>query len=174
MKFELLVKKVNPVLKRIVYRLNSRLPIADGDDLLQEALIHLWQEYEKGNLQDKTDSYILQGCYFHLKNYLRKVNKRVRTVSLDEIIKDEEGSFSLKETMSLPGEPSYSECLENRDLIEAINNDGLTTREKQIFNLSLTGRNVREIGKKIGISHVRVVKLMQSVKHKCKKFKAEF
>ena len=74
--FEVLIKRVSPTLKRITYRLNGHFSFFNDEDLFQEALIHLWEDYQKGKIQDKTDSYILQGCHFHLKNYLRKMKPK--------------------------------------------------------------------------------------------------
>src|SRR3989338_8897915 len=83
MDFEVLVKKLSPTLKRITYKLNGHFTFFNDEDLFQEALIHLLQDFRAGRLQDKTDSYILQGCYFHLKNYIRKVNERPNVISFD-------------------------------------------------------------------------------------------
>lgn len=74
MSFQELHQKLSPTIKRIAYRLNGHYRSFNHDDLYQEATIHLWSNFLKGKLSDKTDSYILQGCYFHLKNYIRKVN----------------------------------------------------------------------------------------------------
>ncbi|MCU0652415.1 MAG: hypothetical protein MUC39_05695, partial [Candidatus Omnitrophica bacterium] len=63
----------------------------------------------------------------------------------------------------------YFDYLNNKALIETIRNNGLTIREKDIFNLALGGLTTREIGKKLGISHVRVVKLQKTMREKCRK-----
>lgn len=70
--FEALVGKLTSTLRRITRKLNGHFTFMDDQDLFQEALIHLWSCFQSGSLDDKTDSYILQGCYFHLKNYIRK------------------------------------------------------------------------------------------------------
>ena len=46
-------------------------------------------------------------------------------------------------------------------------NNGLTPREKEVFILALEGLTVREIGDRLGVSHVRVVKLRANIKEKC-------
>ncbi|PIQ87745.1 MAG: hypothetical protein COV73_02500, partial [Candidatus Omnitrophica bacterium CG11_big_fil_rev_8_21_14_0_20_43_6] len=83
MSFQELHRKLSPTIKRIAWRLNGHYRSFNHDDLYQEATIHLWSNFLKGKLSDKTDSYILQGCYFHLKNYIRKVNERSNIVSID-------------------------------------------------------------------------------------------
>lgn len=164
--FEGLVKRVSPTLKRITYRLNGHFSFFNDEDLFQEALIHLWEDFQKGKLQDKTDSYILQGCYFHLKNYLRKTRDKVSFLSIDNFV-DEDGT-GLGEILSLEDNNSCFDYLENKMLIEAIQNNGLTPREKEVLSLCLESLTTREIGQRLGISHVRVVKLRNRIRTKCK------
>lgn len=85
MGFEELIKKLSPKLTRITYRLNGRFSFFNHEDLYQESLIHLWLKFKQGDLSDKTESYILQGCYFHLKNYIRKNCNKVKLLSLEDM-----------------------------------------------------------------------------------------
>ncbi len=168
--FEDILKRITPTLKRITYKLNGHSTLFNDEDLFQEALLHLWQDFNAGKLNDKTDSYILQGCYFHLKNHIRKAKARIKLVSLDTII-NEEGA-SLKETLLLKDDCS-KRCfgeLNNKMLVEAIRNNGLTRKEKYILSLYADGLTTRETGQRLGISHVRVIKLMARVKDRCKKY----
>ena len=48
MTFEALLKKISPTLKRITYKLNGHCAYFNNDDLFQEAVLHLWQDYNKG------------------------------------------------------------------------------------------------------------------------------
>ena len=96
MSFEALIAKLSPTLKRITCKLNGHFTFMDDQDLLQEALIHLWCDFQIGKLDDKTDSYILQGCYFHLKNYIRKSQDSAIMLSLNSIM--EEDGPHLEET----------------------------------------------------------------------------
>lgn len=155
MYFEELVKKISPQLERITKKLNGYFTFFDEDDLFQEALIHLWFEFKKGKLYNKTNSYILQSCYFYLNNYIRKNKKNCNIYSLDIINDKDENTLTEIENL-----------LETKLLIEGIKNDGFTDREKRILLLSIEGFTVREIGKKLGISHVRVVKLKKRIKEK--------
>ena len=168
--FEELVKKISPKLKGIIWRLSGRGLFSSSEDLYQEAMVHLWGQFQQGDLADKTDSYILQGCYFYLKNYLRKNRRKAVFVSLDEALYDDEGC-SLNFDDIIP----QQDCCSARDtahtnfIIEQINNNGLTPREKEVFNLVLTGLTMREIGVRLGISHVRVVKLQKKIREKCRR-----
>jgi len=164
MTFEELVKRLSPKLKRITYKLNGHFFFFNEEDLYQEALIHLWQDFCLGKLDNKTDSYILQGCYFHLKNYIRKTRDKSNLVSLNAMI-EKEGS-NLEEILCLENSKSCLVDLENNILIQEIQNNGLTQREKEVFFLSLEGLTTREIGKKLGISHVMVIKIKKTLRMK--------
>ncbi|MFA5410808.1 MAG: sigma-70 family RNA polymerase sigma factor [Candidatus Omnitrophota bacterium] len=167
MRFEELVKKISPKLKAIAHKLNGRFAYLGEEDLCQEALAHLWLDFQQGKLDDKTESYILQGCYFHLKNYLRKAGDKASLFSFEFMLNEEGEALDLQNILPLESaEPDYH----SRFLIEQIRNDGLTKREKEVFEFSLEGLTTREIGLRLGISHVRVVKLKKKVKEKCKKY----
>jgi len=157
MSFEELLKSISPVLKRITYKFNHRSSFFDAEDLYQEALIHLWNNFRSGRLDNKTKSYILQGCYFHLKNFLRKESPKIQLVDLDALTNTEsETAYS----------PASDDELDTKFLIEKIQNNGLTIREKEVFSLCLSGLTVREIGSKLGISHVMVVKIKKGMRKK--------
>ncbi|MBI3991279.1 MAG: sigma-70 family RNA polymerase sigma factor [Candidatus Omnitrophica bacterium] len=169
--FEGLVKRISPTLKRITYRLNGHFSFFNDEDLFQEALIHLWVDFQENKLQDKTDSYILQGCHFHLKNYLRKVKPKIKTISLELLMNDEEDRNST-EALLLEGKGSQSDIdnLNNKLLVETIRNNGFDRREKDILSFYSQGLTTRAIGQRLGISHVRVIKLMHRIKDKCRKY----
>jgi RNA polymerase sigma factor (sigma-70 family) len=171
MTFEDLVNKVSPKLKGIVYKLNTHCSFLNDKDLLQESLLYLWVEFKEGNLSGHTDSYILQGCYFYLKNYLRKFRDRGRLISIEGLV-NEEGA-DLEEVLSWQHYKPGAEIiqLDNKILVDKIRNNGLTDREKQVFILWLEGLTTREIGRKLDISHVRVVRLQNSIKEKCQKYR---
>ena len=100
--FEELVKRLSTKLKGIAYKVHWAGYYFNNDDLYQESLLHLWHEYNAGTLSDKTDSYILQGCYFHLKNYMRTALDKVRLVSLDCSVSS--GHELRLNLLSIPGE----------------------------------------------------------------------
>ena len=170
MGFEQLVKKISPTLKRITYRLKGRFCAFDHDDLFQEALIRLWEDFGLGKLADKTDSYILQGCYFHLKNFIRKNYPKASMLSLESVVnEDGQAGDEMGRRFRIKHEDSLFDDVHCKMLLEAIQNNGLTKREKEVFSLGLEGLTTREIGSRLGISHVRVVKLRKTMKEKCKK-----
>ena len=164
--FEDYLKRLSPTLRRIAHKLNGHFSFFDDDDLVQEALAHLWISFQESRLEDKTDSYILQGCYFHLKNYLRKTLDKAKLTSMNQLI-DDEGS-TLEERLACKS-PSAPEDLDGRFVKEEAKRYDLTAREYKILSLSLDGMTVREIGKRIGVSHVMVVKIKQSIKMKYRK-----
>lgn len=170
MTFEELVKKLTPKLKGITYRLKGYSGYFDEEDLYQEALIHLFNDFNCGKLSDKTDSYILQGCFFHLKNYLRTHFDRAKFIELSEAATEEENVLAVFERFfATRTEDSPAELTHCSLLLETINNNGLTAREKDVFNLAFEGLTTREIGGRLGISHVRVIKLRKSIAEKCRK-----
>lgn len=171
MSFEELHKRISPTLKRIAYRLNGHYTFFNHDDLYQEALMHLWQEFLAGSLQDKTDSYILQGCYFHLKNHIRKTKTKAIVVSLEGCAYENEEGESWLETICVGKDDSrdYREHLDAKLMAETIRNNGLIPREKEILAFCAEGLTTREMGARLGVSHVRVVKLMSAIRDKCRR-----
>jgi RNA polymerase sigma factor (sigma-70 family) len=170
MSFETLVTRISPTLKRITHRLNGHHSFFNDEDLLQEALLHLWIHYNDGSLSDKTDSYILQGCYFHLRNYLRKVHDKATMVSLNTATTDD--GVRLEEYLTADGVTPI-DYLESRMQVEAGEEKYLTERERAILSFILEGMSMREIGSKLGISHVMVLKIRNKIKEKFLGFSKE-
>jgi len=166
MDFETLLKKISPRLKRIAKSHSGHGFFIDEEDLYQEMCIHLWKNYKDGKPTGINKAYIVRGCEFHILNYLRKEREKARIVSLEEPL-DEDGN-TLEDIL-----PDTRESLDkfiDRDLtIEDIKNNGLTTREKEVFSLLLNGLTVREAGKELGISHVMVVKVKNRIIKKWQK-----
>lgn len=166
--FEDMTKKLSPTLRRIAHRMNGHFTFFSDEDLYQEALIHLWLLFSNGELGDKTDSYILQGCYFHLKNYLRSALDKVRPASLDEAIDD--GETTLAETLAINGSGGYDK-IDEVLLDETLASKGLTERESEVVCLLKSGLTVREIGVRLGVSHVMIVKIRARIQKKCAELK---
>jgi len=166
MSFEELHKKLSPTIRRIAYRLNGHYRSFNHDDLYQEATVHLWSNFIKGSLSDKTDSYILQGCYFHLKNYIRKVNERFNIVSIDAVLSTDD-SATMGDVLG-----EYWACddcrqeLHNKFLAQSIRNNGFNPREKRLLEYFSQGLTTRDIGKKLDVSHVAVLKMMKKIRQK--------
>jgi len=169
MGFEELTKRLSFTVMRIAYKLNGRYRSFSHEDLYQEALLHLWNAFCAGKLVDKTDSYILQGCYFHLKNYIRKVNEKLNVISLDMPVGEEEET-NLEAILNL-GLGIQEDCrkgLHIKLLVESLQNNGFSPREKRILVFLKDGLTTREIGRRIGTSHVSVVKAIGRIKEKAR------
>lgn len=169
--FEDLVKRISPKLKGITHRLNGRFTFFNDEDLYQEALIRLWSDFNTNRLVDKTESYILQGCYFHLKNYIRKVQDKRKLTSLEALVNEE--GYSLEEILPASEPEVYFEYLNSKMLVEKMQNNGLTKQEKQVLAFTLGGLTCREIGAKMGVSHVRVVKVKNKIRERYEKYLLE-
>lgn len=168
--FERLMTRLTPTIRRIGHRLNGRFTFFNDDDLCQEALTHLWVMFQKGTLNDKTDSYILQGCYFHLKNYIRTSVDKASFISFESPI-DEDGT--MPEELIASRNPSSAEELEDKILQEEMRKNGLNECELKIINMCAEGLTTREIGKRLGVSHVAVIKLRKKIREKCERLKKE-
>jgi len=170
MKFEFMVDRLSPVLKRITKRLNGHHSYFDEEDLYQEALTHLWSAYGEGSIEDKTDSYILQGCYYHLKNHLRKVRERLVFVSLNEPAGEDgipwEDVIASEESSSLV-------LLEGKLEFQAVSGACSSERDLRVVRLLMDGMSVREIGSQLGISHVMVIKIKGRIREKYLKLTAD-
>lgn len=169
--FEKLIRKINPKLKAITHRLNGRFTFFNDQDLYQEALLHLWLDYKADKLFDKTDSYILQGCYFYLQNYIRTVQDKRKIFSLDAIIGEDDAT--LEEILPAQDIEPYFDYLNSKIFVEKMQNNGLTMQEKKVLSFYLEGLTVREIGKRMNISHVRVIKLKNKIRQRYEKFLRE-
>ncbi|MDP3041848.1 MAG: sigma-70 family RNA polymerase sigma factor [Candidatus Omnitrophota bacterium] len=169
MGFEQLYRKLSPTIKWIAYKLNGRYRSFNHDDLYQEATIHLWSNFLKGTLRDKTDSYILQGCYFHLKNYIHKVNERSNIISIYAAL-----STNDEATVGdiLGRHWACQDCrgnLHNKFLAQSIQDNGFNPREKRLLVYFSQGLTTREIGERMGISHVSVIKMMRKIRVRSQK-----
>jgi len=166
MDFEALLKKVSPRLKRIASSHNGHGFFIDEEDLYQEMCIHLWNSFKDGVPVGINKAYIVRGCEFHILNYLRKQREKARIVSLEKPLNED--GCTLKDILSDSKEP-LDRCLDREAIINDIKNNGFSKREKEVLPLLLEGYTVREIGEKLYISHVMVVKLKQRIIKKCQK-----
>jgi RNA polymerase sigma factor (sigma-70 family) len=159
--FETLATRLSPTLKRIARKLNGHCSFMDDQDLFQEALLHLWTLFSSGDLAGKTDSYMLQGCYYHLRNYIRKTRDSAALLSLS--VANADDGPNLERALMAPDISSFDE-VEGGLQIEAIVESGMSQREKEVLCFSLEGMTTREIGLRLGVSHVSVVKTRNRIK----------
>lgn len=169
-KFETILTRLTPVLKRITRRLNGHFTFFSDDDLLQEALIHLWVMFKNDTLSDKTDSYILQGCYFHLKNYIRTHIDKMKSISINTIIDEEDNAL---ENLICSQNHGLFNDFDEKEHIAKLSSYGLSEREMTIIKLLMKGMTVREIAKKSGVSHVMIMKIKNRIKDKCINFRLD-
>ncbi|MCX5678181.1 MAG: sigma-70 family RNA polymerase sigma factor [Candidatus Omnitrophica bacterium] len=160
--FEDMLKRLSPRLRGIAHRLNGRFTFFNDDDLFQEALAHLWVTFANGSLSGKTDSYILQGCYFYLKNYIRTAVDKAAFTSFNEFSENDDTSL---ENLIPDNSQNIAKDVDERLLRESAG-ENMDAREREVLELSYDGLTVREIGKRLNISHVMVVKIRSRLKSK--------
>jgi len=163
--FEHLIKELSPKLHGIAHRMNGHFTFFSDEDLYQEAVIHLWLLFKKGILDDKTDSYILQGCFFYLKNYLRTTLDKAKLISLSEMIDGNDSA--LEKLIASKSEAGFDHASSALIAEETLTKD-FDEREREILKFSIEGLTLREIGSRLGISHVMVIKLKSRIKEKCR------
>lgn len=161
-----IVNRIRYQLKGIIRKLNIQHQYIDSDDLYQEVLLYLWQKNENGELKNKNNSYILQGCYYHLKNYIRKsIKSENRKINYDnsnympfqnqEINEKKEYQYQSANFKSLDEYLFYNEF-----------NQNLSVKERALLNLRIKGLTTREIGRELGISHTMVSKMRRKMVEK--------
>lgn len=171
MDYEKLINRLEPRLKAISRKVRMRYLYCDEDDFYQESLLHLWTACASGKIQDKTDSYILQGCYFFLKNYIRKICKGIEnsSVRLDEENND---GAPIEEAASTEAFVMKISSVEVFLLVNEVKGR-FTDRENDVFYHRLEGFTTREIGERLGVSHARVVKIGKNIRKKCEDIRGE-
>lgn len=170
-----LAKKLNPKLVAVAYKLNGKYTFFNEDDLYQEALLHLWQGHQEGMYIDKTDSYIVQNCIFFLRNHIRKIYKTIdrNSVRLINALQDgEDNGITINELYFCDKAQQDISFINANLCIEDIKKY-LSDREREIFSLALEGLTTREIGKRLGVSHVMVIKIEKKIRDKTKIIREE-
>lgn len=168
--FNTMVNTLMPGLKKICTK-NRFLGYIDKDDLIQEALISLWKRFARGQLRDKTMSYLLRGCYFHIQNYIRTHKVRCDIRSLEEPIGQEGSDISYLKDILTDKMDSPLQWLNCKLIVDDIVRNGLKSREKEVVGLLYKGLTLREAAEALGISHVRVLKIKQAI---CSRYKDRF
>jgi RNA polymerase sigma factor (sigma-70 family) len=173
MKFQELIDRLGPRLKMIARKLDGKYTSFNNEDLYQEAILHLYHKFKKRELFDKTDSFILQGCSYFLKNYIRTVYKKIdqNSVSIDASCNGEQ-DCKLEEVLPSLTRKQVLSSIDANLLAEDVLGL-LSSKEQRVFQLKLEGLSLREIGRRLGLSHVAVLKIKKKIREKCKRFKDE-
>ncbi len=141
-------------LVRMVRRMTVNAALRE--DLLQEALIHLW--LTETRRPGQTKSWYLQSCKYHLLHYLasgRSVDSAKRRGSQFEVSFDAED----KELFLEQGDHGDSVVgwVSARDIISLLTPQ-LLPRERAVLGCFADGMGPREIGRKLRMSHTMVIK----------------
>ena len=166
MRFNEWLKKINPTIKAIAYRLAGKYTSFSEDDLYQQALICLWQKYNNGALENKTESYIIQGCSYDMRNYIRTHFRGAdrRTVSSDVPVNDDGDTLInlMVDEKSIGQQVSCDTLMAVNEIERRLNH-----RQKSVLRMSRKGFTTREIGRSLGVSHVMVVKIKKHIAKIC-------
>ena len=163
-----IINKINYQLKAIIRKLNIKYQYIDSDDLYQEALLYLWQQYNTGKLKNKNNSYILQGCYYYLKNHIRKYVKfKDNQINYNFYYNTEKLNKEIGEGNQLDYPEPTSYDLDEYLYYDEFKKD-LSLKEKALLNLRFRGLSSREIGKELGISHTMVSRMRRKIIDKYK------
>jgi len=126
------------------------------DDLYQEALIHLW--LTESRRPNQTESWYLQSCKFHMQHYLasgRSVDSRKRRVGQWYSEARIEKADELPEQVDSTN-PVFA-LVSTRDLISLLSRQ-LLPREKAVLDGLVNGLGMREIGRRLNISHTMALR----------------
>jgi len=130
---------------------------AQEEDLIQEAIIHLWlREKEKPG---QRHSWYIQSCRLHLQNFLRKGRsvdggkRRRATVKFE--LETPNGAEP-----SVEGSPLSLVCA--RDLLAELGK-WLTPVEKRTLNLMHDGLSLREVAARLDLSHTTILRHRRNI-----------
>ena len=149
-------RRTRGMLRGMVRRLTSDRALEE--DLIQEAIIHLWLREEEHPGQSQ--SWYIQSCRLYLQNYLRKGrsvdggNHR-RAASLP--VAEEE-----QKDLELRADDTFLSLVCARDLVAELSK-WLTPLEKEILSLAQEGLSLREIGERFGLSHTSVIRRQRKI-----------
>ncbi|MFH1416091.1 MAG: sigma-70 family RNA polymerase sigma factor [Elusimicrobiota bacterium] len=169
MKFEELLDELSPGLVAISKNISSNDSSFDSDDMVQEMMINLMNRWKNSEIEGFNNSYILQSCWFHIKNHLRKYNRSYETLTLDEYTDDDRSKGLIDVYDNSDENEDEYELLEGKILKEDIEKEDLTEREKEVLSLTLGGYTLRETAAALKISFVRVHKILNNIKSKASK-----
>jgi DNA-directed RNA polymerase specialized sigma24 family protein len=151
--------RTRELLSRIVYRLSA--DAAARDDLMQEALLHLWLVEAKRPGQ--TRSWYLQSCKYQLQNYItagksvdspKRKNGKLRLGTDDDAIE--------AWLVDRPNEETVLALVSARDIFVQLSGQ-LTAFERSILNLLAEGLGAREIAARLKVTHPTIIKYRRRI-----------
>ena len=150
-------RRTRGLLRGMVRRLTSERGLEE--DLIQEAIIHLWLREEEHPGQSQ--SWYIQSCRLYLQNYLRKgrsidSGKRRLTPAWHDGEDEEQ-----EEVNGGIHDPLFA-LVCARDLASELSK-WLSPVEKQALNLGVDGLSLREIALRLGVSHTTVIKYRRNI-----------
>ncbi len=131
------------------------------EDLVQEALVHLWLLEQRRPGQ--THSWYLKSCKFHLQNFLacgRSVDAPKRRKAQVFISKD--GEFLELITDGAESHGAVLPLVSARDILSLLSKR-LRPPERAILGFLAHGLGMREIAKRLSISHTSVIKARRKI-----------
>jgi len=146
-------------LYRIVRRLTRDTSF--HEDLMQEALLHLW--LREARYPGQTKSFYLQSCKFHLQHYIdsgRSVDSVKRRSGQIPLLEDDEGETPLLEHWT--SEHSIFSQISATELLTLLGKR-LKPREKAILDCLADGLGAREIARKLKITHPTAIKSRRKI-----------
>src|SRR2546422_2650466 len=153
----------NPNVRQRLHGLVKRLTANIGlhDDMMQEALIHLWQTGERRPGQ--RPAWYVQACRLHLQNYLRlgrSVDSGKHFVTGLREAMNGHDSDEVPHQLHTNGE--FWEEVNARDLLSILS-PWLTPVEKKVLDCLADGLSAREIAKRLNVSHTRVINCRRQI-----------
>ena len=141
-------------LTRMIRRLTPNPALRE--DLLQEAMVHLWLTQTRR--PNQTRSWYLQSCRFHLQHYLnsgRSIDsgKRWRDQTpMTDHSEDEETAIETGDSGN-----SVVNSVSVREIMALLSSE-LTRQEQAVLDCLADGLGLREIGRKLKLSHTMVIR----------------
>src|SRR5439155_3923788 len=126
------------------------------EDLLQEAMVHLW--LTETQRPDQTRSWYLQSCRFHLQHYLncgRSIDSAKRwrdQIPLNEQSEDDESPDEQGDS-----DNSVVTCVSAREIMRLLSLH-LSKPEQAVLECLADGLGPREIGRRLKLSHTMVIR----------------
>ena len=152
-------------LSRLVRKLTNNAAL--HDDLMQEALTHLW--LQECRLPGQTQSWYLQSCKFHLQHCLQagrsidSVKRRERQVSITD--QEENGELV---ALGVTDSVAFSHVSE-REVVNWLS-ARLQPIEQIVLSQLTAGWGVREIARQLSVSHPTVIKCRRKIAGLLKRF----